>query len=81
MLGQAREGRGRDLLGAIELARQLDHGGVGFRVTKPAEVEAVIAKALKNRDSFTVIDFVVAKEENVYPMVPAGAALNEMVLA
>ncbi len=57
------------------------YGGAGFRVTKPAEVEAVIAKALKNRDSFTVIDFVVAKEENVYPMVPAGAALNEMVLA
>jgi len=57
------------------------YGGTGYRVTKPAEVEKVIAKALKNRDSFTVIDFVVAKEENVYPMVPAGAALNEMVLA
>lgn len=57
------------------------YGGKGYRATKPADVEHVITKALRNRDSFTIIDFVVSKEENVYPMVPAGAALNEMVLA
>ncbi len=57
------------------------YGGKGFRVEKPGDVETVIKQALANRDTFTVIDFVIAKEENVYPMVPAGAALNEMVLA
>ena len=57
------------------------YGGKGFRVEKPGDVETTIKKALANRDTFTVIDFVVTKEENVYPMVPAGAALNEMVLA
>jgi len=57
------------------------YGGVGFRVEKPEEVGPTIEKALAIRDRFVVIDFVVAKQENVYPMVPAGAALHEMVLA
>ena len=57
------------------------YGGVGMRVERPGDVDAAIEKALANRDTFTVIDFIVTKEENVYPMVPAGAALNEMVLA
>ncbi len=57
------------------------YGGKGFRAEKPGDVETVIKQALANRDAFTVIDFVVTKEENVYPMVPAGAGLSEMVLA
>jgi len=56
-------------------------GGLGLRVEKPTDVDAAIERALANRDTFTVIDFIVTREENVYPMVPAGAALNEMVLA
>jgi len=57
------------------------YGGKGFKVEKPGDVETAIKQALANRDTFTVIDFIVTKEENVYPMVPSGAALNEMVLA
>ncbi|MDQ6957541.1 MAG: biosynthetic-type acetolactate synthase large subunit [Mariprofundaceae bacterium] len=57
------------------------YGGKGLRAEKPGDVETVIKQALANRDTFTVIDFVVTKEENVYPMVPAGAGLSEMVLA
>jgi acetolactate synthase-1/2/3 large subunit len=57
------------------------YGGLGMRVEKPGDVDAAIERALANRDTFTVIDFIVTREENVYPMVPAGAALNEMVLA
>jgi acetolactate synthase I/II/III large subunit len=57
------------------------YGGLGLRAEKPDQVEGVIHQALANRDTFTVIDFVITREENVYPMVPAGAALNEMVLA
>ncbi|MDQ6962034.1 MAG: biosynthetic-type acetolactate synthase large subunit [Mariprofundaceae bacterium] len=57
------------------------YGGVGLRATTPQEVREVIAQALAINDRFVLIDFVVSKEENVYPMVPTGAGLHEMVLA
>jgi acetolactate synthase-1/2/3 large subunit len=56
------------------------YGGVGFRVEKPADVGPTIERALATKDRFVVMDFAVSKQENVYPMVPAGAALNEMIL-
>ncbi len=56
------------------------HGALGFRVTKPAEVKPTIEKAIKARRP-TLIDCVVDREENVYPMVPAGAPINKMLLA
>ncbi len=54
------------------------YGAVGIRVTKKKEVAPAIRKALKT-DKPVLIDFVVEREENVYPMVPAGASLNEMM--
>jgi len=57
------------------------YGGRGYRIEKPADVDGVLKEALAIRDRFVIMDFVVSKEENVYPMVPAGAALNEMILA
>lgn len=57
------------------------YGGVGLRAETAQEVSQVIQQALQINDRFVLIDFVVSKEENVYPMVPAGAALHEMVLA
>jgi len=57
------------------------YGGRGFRIENPADVDGVLKEALAIRDRFVIMDFVVSKEENVYPMVPAGAALNEMILA
>lgn len=55
------------------------YGAVGLRATRPEEVEPVIKKALEI-DNTVVMDFRVAEESNVYPMVPAGKALNEMIL-
>lgn len=55
------------------------YGAVGLRVTKPQEVEKAIKKAL-NTNAPVFIDFVVEREENVYPMVPAGAPLSNMLL-
>ncbi|GAB6886893.1 biosynthetic-type acetolactate synthase large subunit [Desulfothermus okinawensis JCM 13304] len=55
------------------------YGAEGFRATKPSEVEDVLKRALKSKKT-CVIDMVVEKEENVYPMVPAGASLSEMLL-
>jgi len=57
------------------------YGGVGLRAETPNDVPKVIEQALQVTDRFVLIDFIVSKEENVYPMVPAGAALHEMVLA
>ena len=54
-------------------------GAVGLRATKPDEVEAVIAEALKTPRP-VLMDFVVEPEECVYPMVPAGAPITEMLL-
>jgi len=55
------------------------YGAVGLRATKPAEVESVLAEGLSIPKT-VVMDFVVEKEEGVYPMVPAGAAITEMLL-
>ncbi|MEA3465586.1 MAG: biosynthetic-type acetolactate synthase large subunit [Thermodesulfobacteriota bacterium] len=56
------------------------YGATGLRATKPEEVEAMIKKGLATPGP-VIMEFKVAREENVLPMVPAGAGLNEMVLA
>ncbi|MGB5750990.1 MAG: biosynthetic-type acetolactate synthase large subunit [Desulfobacterales bacterium] len=55
------------------------YGAVGLRATKPEEVELVLAEGLKIPGP-VIMDFVVEKEEGVYPMVPAGAAITDMLL-
>ncbi|MHB1016127.1 MAG: biosynthetic-type acetolactate synthase large subunit [Desulfurivibrionaceae bacterium] len=55
------------------------YGAVGLRATKPSEVEPVIKEALKINNT-VFMDFVIAREEGVYPMVPAGKATTEMLL-
>jgi acetolactate synthase-1/2/3 large subunit len=55
------------------------YGAVGLRATKPEEVEPVLAEGLKIPEP-VIMEFIVEKEEGVYPMVPAGAAITEMLL-
>ncbi len=55
------------------------YGAVGLRAEKPDEVEKVLREGLAVKGP-VIMDFVVAKEECVYPMVPAGAAITEMLL-
>ena len=58
------------------------YGGIGLRVSDPARLDDTLNEAFAvDGERFVLIDVAVAKEENVLPMVPAGAALNEMVLA
>jgi acetolactate synthase-1/2/3 large subunit len=47
-------------------------------VTKRSEVISAIKAAQEHRGGF-LVDFQVEKEDSVYPMIPAGAALHEMV--
>ena len=55
------------------------YGAVGLRALKPEDVEPVIREALKVKDKPVFMDFVVDWSAKVYPMVPAGAAINEML--
>ncbi|MBF0540192.1 MAG: biosynthetic-type acetolactate synthase large subunit [Nitrospirae bacterium] len=54
------------------------YGAVGLRATKPSEVGDVIREALKTKAP-VFMDFKVYWKEKVYPMVPAGASLDEML--
>ncbi len=55
------------------------YGCVGLRATRPEEVVPVLKQALSIQKC-VVMDFVVEQDENVYPMVAAGKALDEMLL-
>lgn len=55
-------------------------GAVGLRAERPQEVEEVLKEAMAINDRPVVIDFIVDREEDVFPMVPPGGALHEMIL-
>jgi len=55
-------------------------GCVGIRVESPEEVEPAIEKANSINDKPVVVEFRVASSEKVFPMVPAGASNDELVL-
>ncbi|SEA07785.1 acetolactate synthase, large subunit [Desulfuromusa kysingii] len=56
------------------------YGATGLQATKVDEVEATIKQALETPGP-VLMNFKVSREENVLPMVPAGKAIHEMVLA
>lgn len=57
------------------------YGHVGIRIEKPEDVRQAIEDAFgKYKDRTVFLDFIIDREENVYPMIPAGAGLNEMIL-
>jgi len=67
------------LKGSVDFVKLAEaYGALGLRATKKSEVKDVIIEAV-NSGRPTVIDFVVEREENVTPMVPAGAAINEIL--
>jgi acetolactate synthase I/II/III large subunit len=55
------------------------YGAAGLRATRPDEVETVLRRGLETPGP-VMMDFQVAREECVYPMVPAGAPITEMLL-
>lgn len=54
------------------------YGAIGIRVKKKEEVEDAIKKALET-DNVVIIDFWIEREENVYPMVPAGSTVENII--
>ena len=55
------------------------YGALGFRATKYEEVVPVIKECLASPRP-AIMDFIVEEEECVYPMVPAGAPITDMLL-
>jgi acetolactate synthase-1/2/3 large subunit len=55
------------------------YGCPGYRVDHSSEVEDVIRKALAQKDGPVFVEFVVEKEDNVYPMIPSGQTVNELI--
>jgi acetolactate synthase I/II/III large subunit len=54
------------------------YGAIGLRAVKPSEVVPVLKEAIKAKRT-VFMDFVTARYEKVFPMVPAGASINEMI--
>ena len=56
-------------------------GGVGLRCEKPEDVVPTIEKSLEITDRPVMMDFVCAEEENVFPMIPSGKNVADMLMA
>jgi len=54
------------------------YGAVGIRVEKKKDVRPALKKAISTR-KMVVLDFIVEPEENVFPMVPAGKPIHDMM--
>ncbi|PID48994.1 MAG: acetolactate synthase, large subunit, biosynthetic type [Proteobacteria bacterium] len=56
------------------------YGHIGMRIKKPSDVEAALKEAMAMKNRLVFMDFMTKAESNVYPMVPANAGHNEMIL-
>ena len=54
------------------------NGILGLRAIRPSEVESVLKKGLSHKGP-VLMEFMVKRLENVYPMVPAGKPINEVI--
>ncbi|MEX2443089.1 MAG: biosynthetic-type acetolactate synthase large subunit [Alkalispirochaeta sp.] len=71
---------GVDLHGNPDFVKLAESFGVkGFRLRRSADVKRVISSALAYNDGPCLIDVEVAKEDNVYPMIPSGASYSDML--
>jgi len=62
----------------VKLAESYGH--VGMQITRPADVEGALVEAMQLKDRLVFMDFLTDRDENVYPMIPAGGGQNEMIL-
>jgi acetolactate synthase-1/2/3 large subunit len=64
----------------VKLAESYGH--VGVRIEDPNTMKEQLEEVFsdKYKDRFVFVDILTDQQENVYPMIPAGAGLNEMIL-
>jgi acetolactate synthase I/II/III large subunit len=56
------------------------YGHVGMKIEKPEDVEGALKEAFALKERFVFMDFITDQSENVYPMIPGGKGLSEMIL-
>jgi acetolactate synthase-1/2/3 large subunit len=56
------------------------YGHVGLRIEKPGDVEGALKEAFSRKKDLVFLDFLTDQTENVFPMVPGGKGLSEMIL-
>ena len=72
---------GVDLEGNPDFAKLAEaYGAKGFTLRRPGDVRRILAAALEYNDGPCVINAEVEKTDNVFPMIPAGSALEDMIV-
>ena len=62
----------------VKLAESYGH--VGMKIEKPEDVEGALKEAFGMKERLVFMNFITDQKENVFPMIPAGKGLNEMIL-
>ncbi len=57
------------------------YGHVGMKIEKPADIEGALKEAFAMKDRLVFLDFITDQTENVFPMVPGGKGMSEMILS
>ena len=57
------------------------YGHVGIKIEKPGDIEGALKEAFAQKERLVFLDFITDQTENVFPMVPGGKGLTEMILA
>jgi acetolactate synthase-1/2/3 large subunit len=72
---------GVDLEGNPDFVKLAGAYGIkGWRIKRPAEVDRILKAAMAYNDGPCLVEAEVIKEDNVFPMIPAGAALKDMII-
>ena len=62
----------------VKLAESYGH--VGMKIESPNDIEDALKEAFKLKDKLVFMDFITDQTENVFPMIPGGKGLSEMIL-
>ena len=62
----------------VSLARSYDADGI--RITQESEIEKALAFADSRKNGPTIIEVIIDPKANVWPMVPAGNTLDDMIM-
>jgi acetolactate synthase-1/2/3 large subunit len=72
---------GIDLEGSPDFLKLADAYGIkAWRITRPSQVDKVLRAAQAYEGGPCIVEARVVKEDNVFPMIPAGAALSDMLV-
>jgi acetolactate synthase-1/2/3 large subunit len=63
----------------VKLAESYGH--VGMKIEDPADVEGALKEAFAMKEKLVFLDFITDQSENVYPMIPSGKGVSDIVLA